>query len=156
MSSLCNTMLPFNTPVFKGEFLVNSVVTQPNTLDSDLGIENGCVTLDASLNLHANTTSLSIVKVICYDLKSCIGGLFFLTQVRIHQCPSYWTNFRVYVVEVSIWILNQNTFPIQLLAKGKKKGRFFTVCKEVPVEMKPKHFRFFIFYKYLVFILQHL
>lgn len=60
--------------------------------------------------------------------------------MRIHQCPSYSTSHRAYIV--SIWILNPNTFPTEKLAKN---GRFFTVWKEVPVEMKSKPFRFFFF-----------
>lgn len=62
--------------MYKGEFLLNSVVTQPNSLYRELGIENGCVTLEASLISHAKTTNLSIVKIICYGLKSCIGGVY--------------------------------------------------------------------------------
>lgn len=49
---------------------------------------------------------------------------------------------RPYIVEVSIWILNPNTFRTEKLAKN---DRFFTVWKEVPVEMKSKPFRFFFF-----------
>lgn len=33
------------------------------------------------------------------------------------------------------------------VGQKKKKGRFFTVCKEVPVEMKPKPFILFYFFQ---------